>query len=162
MTNKWNFWDFDKNLIHSLCTFSFQRKSINGLPTFCKNHIFRKYGPKSSRLIRMQGVLNCSISKMIWGMKLKFYETRHLKKQQMQLLTSSGCGQASWKIVNSQLYPKNMLSYEVRFFACGWRSIKTTNLFNHFKWVWLAVPKAIQHNMFIQLNLGMTLIFSCG
>lgn len=98
MAHKWNFWDFDKNLIHSLCTFLLQCKSISGLPTFCKNHIFRKYGPKSSRLIRMQDVLNCSISKMIWGMKLKFYETRHLKKQQMQLLTSSGCVKQAEKL----------------------------------------------------------------
>ena len=43
-------------------------------------------------------------------------------------------------------YLKTELSYEVSFFACGKESIEVNNLFNHFMWVWLDVPKVIQNN----------------
>ena len=31
-------------------------------------------------------------------------------------------------------------------FACGKESIEVTNVFSHFKWLWLDMPKVIQNN----------------
>ena len=110
------------------------------------------YGPKTSRPIRMQDSLNCSVLQTIWGMKLNFctwldvHRSNKLTKPFQVYVVRHAWEYSKLCKMWVRFISQEWLELWSSFFDCRYGSIEVTNYFNHFKWIWLGIPKVIENN----------------